>query len=279
MDKRPGDGAGSGAPIDGPQGRPDGGAHQAPFVVSQIRESPAPGTFPQFEIPGWQEQFGVTAGITGRDFDLGLWSRQPVGDVMSRWRTFRRAFLGFQTVVLGNQIHGVEVASAPAAPGWIQIEGIDGWITTRPGILLTVTVADCVPVYLIAPGSGVALLHAGWRGTANRILRHGLDRLKAETGSSAAEIVMHCGVGICGGCYEVGSEVMQACGAPVPGAGPWHLDLRDQLITQARALGLVALSVSSWCSAHHRTNFYSHRASAGSDGRMVAYLGMLHQAG
>jgi YfiH family protein len=258
----------------GQRGRAEGGAHQAPFVASEIREAPVPGSIPQYEIPRWQEQFGVTAGITGRDFDLGLWSNQPVGDVMSRWRTFRRAFPGYHAAVLGNQVHGVEVATMESGRGWIQVEGIDGWITTTPGILLTVTVADCVPVYLVAPGSAVALLHAGWRGTAGGILRHGLDRLKAESGRSAAEIVMHCGVGICGPCYEVGSEVMEACAAPVNGGGPWYLDLRAQLIAQARALGVIDSSLSSWCSAHDRNNFYSHRASAGSDGRMVAYLGM-----
>jgi YfiH family protein len=257
----------------GAAGQRGRGAHQAPFVASEIREVTAPGPIPQFEIPGWRERFGVTAGITGRDFDLGLWSNQPVGDVMSRWRIFRRAFPGFHTVVLGNQIHGVEVATVERGRGWMQVEGIDGWISTTPGILLTVTVADCVPVYLVSPG-GVALLHAGWRGTAGGILARGVEQLKAESRCSAADIVMHCGVGICGQCYEVGSEVMDACGVPANGDGPWYLDLRAQLLEQARALGVIESTFSSWCSAHHRTTFYSHRASAGADGRMVAYLGM-----
>jgi copper oxidase (laccase) domain-containing protein len=30
---------------------------------------------------------------------------------------------------------------------------------------------------------------------------------------------------------------------------------------------------SPWCTAHDRDRFYSHRASAGADGRMLAYLG------
>jgi copper oxidase (laccase) domain-containing protein len=36
----------------------------------------------------------------------------------------------------------------------------------------------------------------------------------------------------------------------------------------------VAVTVSGWCSAHDRPSFYSHRASGGTDGRMVAYVGM-----
>ena len=246
----------------------------------QIREQIVPGTIPRYEVPGWRDRFGVVAGITGRGnqpgrgFDLGLWSREPVGEVMSRWRAFRRELPGFTGVTLGNQVHGVEVMSAEATSGWMQVEGIDGWITTAPGILLTVTVADCIPVYLVAPGKGIGLLHAGWRGTAGGILKRGVDRLVERTGCSVSRIVMHTGVGICGGCYEVGSEVMQGCGVPAEGSGPWHIDLRDQLAHQAERLGVAAVTSSTWCSAHDRSSFYSHRASGGTDGRMVAYLGM-----
>jgi polyphenol oxidase len=248
---------------------------------SELREAPAPGAIPRFEIPNWQKEYGVVAGITGRGnepgggFDLGLWSKQPVGEVMSRWLAFRRSMSGFQSVALGNQVHGVELMTLGASHGWTQVEGIDGWITTTSGVLLTVTLADCVPVYLVVPGRGVALLHAGWRGTAGGILMRGVQRVVGEIGCSEREIIMHCGVGICGRCYEVGSEVMLGCGVPAEGSGPWHIDLRERLATQAADLGLSSVSRSPWCSAHDRPRFYSHRASGGTDGRMVAYLGML----
>ena len=182
---------------------------------------------------------------------------------------------GFDAVALGNQVHGVELMNLDGGRGWVYVDGIDGWVTTKPGILLSVTVADCIPVYLVAPGRGIALLHAGWRGTAGGIVGRGIDRLAGATGAEPGDLVMHCGVGICGGCYEVGSEVMTGCGAAPDGSGPWHLDLRSTLVEQAGAAGLVRVTRSSWCSAHHRSDFYSHRASRGVDGRMVAYLGML----
>jgi copper oxidase (laccase) domain-containing protein len=68
---------------------------------------------------------------------------------------------------------------------------------------------------------------------------------------------------------------MTGCGAAAEGNGPWHLDLRATLVEQGRSLGLQRMTTSSWCSAHHRPQFYSHRASRGTDGRMVAYLGMV----
>jgi polyphenol oxidase len=252
----------------------------APFVSSELRETPIAGAIPRFEVPLWRQEYGVIAGITGRGagsgrgFDLGLWSDQPVGDVMNRWLSFRRAMAGFEAVVLGNQVHGTELMRVESGRGWVQVEGIDGWISSTPGLLLTITIADCIPVYLVAPGWGVALLHAGWRGTAGGILGRGLERLTAAARCSPPDVVMHCGVGICGPCYEVGSEVIQGCGLPAEGSGPWHLDLRGHLMTQARALGLTQVTSSSCCSAHDRPTFYSHRASGGRDGRMVAYLGI-----
>jgi hypothetical protein len=244
-------------------------------------ETAVPGDPPRFELGTWRDELGLVAGITGRGdepgrgFDLGLWSDAPVGEVMSRWRRLRHAFPGFSATVLGNQVHGIEVMSVGPSRGWVHIEGIDGWITTVPGVLLTVTVADCIPVYLAVPDKGVALLHAGWRGTAGGILGRGLECLLAATRANAADVVMHCGVGICAACYEVGSEVMTGCGLPSDGPGPWHLDLRGTLAEQAAWLGIARVTLSSRCSAHDQPTFYSHRASKGSDGRMVAYLGIM----
>jgi YfiH family protein len=245
-----------------------------------LAEEPVEGEVPRFELRRWQSELGLVAGITGRGsdpgrgYDLGLWSEAPVGEVMRRWRLFRSAIPGFAGVALGNQVHGTDVRTVEGFTGWLQAEGVDGWVTTAPGVLLTVTVADCIPVYLAVPGRGIGLLHAGWRGTAGGILLRGIAALAEATKADPHDMVMHCGIGICGKCYEVGSEVVTGCGLPAEGAGPWRVDLREVLAEQAAALGVRAVTRSPHCSAHERPSFYSHRASAGADGRMVAYLGM-----
>ena len=250
-------------------------------AAAGVRETPVAGEVPRFELQGWRERFGVVAGITGRGdgpgrgFDLGLWSDAPVGETLGRWRAFRRAEAGFHGVVLGTQVHGPEVRWHGDVRGWLQVDGVDGHATAWRGVLLCVTVADCIPVFLHAPARGaVALLHAGWRGTAAGILARGVELLAREAGAAPGEVVMHSGVGICGDCYEVGAEVRAGCGLPAEGRGPWQVDLRDVLAGQARALGLAEVTRSGWCSAHDRPAFYSHRASGGADGRMVAYLGL-----
>jgi len=254
--------------------------HAARPATQDVAEEPVPGEVPRYELRQWRAELGLVAGITGRGsepgrgFDLGLWSEAPVGEVMRRWRVCRAAIPGFAGVVLGNQIHGTVVREVGAFTGWLQVEGVDGWVTTAPGVLLAVTVADCIPVYLTVPGRGIALLHAGWRGTAGGILLRGVAALAEATGADAGEMVMHCGVGICDQCYEVGSEVMAGCGLAAEGEGPWQVDLREVLADQAGALGVGRISRSPRCSAHDRPSFYSHRASRGADGRMAAFLGM-----
>ena len=248
-----------------------------------LREQPvADPAVPRMELRDWAERYGVVAGITtrgsGRGFSLGLWSEENVGQVMTRWRALRAAFRpAFPGVVLSHQIHGTAVQWHRAGQdGWLILDGVDGHATRSPGVLLTVTVADCVPVYLIAPQKRVvALLHAGWRGTAGGMLQQGVDLVRREAFVTAPEIVMHCGVGICGSCYEVGSEVLERLTPGIrPGDPAAHVDLRGVLVRQAAELGITELSVSPWCSAHDRAHFFSHRASGGRDGRMIAYLGV-----
>ncbi len=251
-------------------------------AATALREVPVAGEVPRFEVPGWRERYRLVAGITGRGstgdrgFDLGLWGDQPVGEVMRRWRALRAAESCLRATALGHQVHGDRVVWHDGGMGWIHVDGVDGHATDRGGLMLTVTVADCIPVYLAAPTHGaLALLHAGWRGTAARILERGVELLSSRVRCEPYDIIMHCGVGICGSCYEVGSEVMAGVGRPADGPGPFHLDLREVLTEQGRALGLTDITVSEWCSAHDAAHFYSHRRSRGADGRMVAYLGAL----
>lgn len=241
-------------------------------IIEVAEVSVGDAAVPRLELTDWAERYGLVAGITTRPLSLGLWSDEPVGQVIGRWRAFRAAFgARFPAIVLSHQVHGTEVHWHETLPaGWLILDGIDGHASGERGVLLTITVADCVPVYLTVPQNGaIALLHAGWRGTAGGVLSRCVALLTARGFAKVTDIVMHCGVGICGECYEVGSEVADRFGRP----GASHLDLRDILAQQARGLGIRDVSISPWCSAEDRDRFFSHRASGGRDGRMVAYLG------
>ncbi|MDH3495771.1 MAG: polyphenol oxidase family protein [Gemmatimonadota bacterium] len=247
------------------------------MIDARLDEAPRAGPVPRLELESWRAAYGLVAGVTGRGagFNLGLFSDEPRAQVTARWEAlFGEMRPGFRGFAVGRQVHARRLAThGPTLAGWQVLDGVDGHLTAHPGVLLFVTVADCVPIYLAHPDSGaVALLHAGWRGIAAGMLETGVSALCDLTKSVESAIVMHCGVAICGTCYEVGSEVHAAVRhVAEPARGP--LDLRAELLARAGRLGIRQATASGWCTAHHRDRFFSHRASGGVDGRMVAYLG------
>ncbi len=237
----------------------------------------ATGGVARYELDEWREEHGIVAGVTARDhgFDLSLRSETPIGKALGRWQALRHAVgPGFDAVVVSRQVHGTAVGLHHGdQSGFVIRDGLDGHLSAKAGLLLTVTVADCIPVYLLAPaGSAVGLLHAGWRGVAGGILERAVELLWEVAQVAPPDLVMHCGIGICGSCYEVGPEVLES----VTGRGarePTALDLRDVLTSRAQTLGVGRVTTSPWCTAHDHDRFYSHRRSGGADGRMAAYVG------
>jgi hypothetical protein len=197
-----------------------------------------------------------------------------VGDVLGRWRLLRQA-LGFPAAAHARQVHGNRILWHDRRTEGLMLGApADGHATTTDGVLLAVSVADCVPVYLVAPGArAIALLHAGWRGVAAGVLEAGLAALARNAAVVPADVHVHLGPAVCGDCYEVGAEVHEALGLDIP-PGPRTVDLRSVLALRARAAGVPADSVtaSGACTRCQRDRFFSHRAGDG--GRQAAWLGL-----
>ena len=250
-----------------------------PDGITTVREPRTDaGGIPLHPVPAWTAAFpGRVHGTTGAggspdgrgDTDLGLFGETPTGRAQARWAALRDA-LGVRRAVHSEQVHGARVIEhMERLPGLFLTHGYDGHVTGYPGILLTVSVADCVPIFLAdAELHRIGLLHGGWRGTVAGIVEAGLDAMGGDPGRLHA----HLGPAICGRCYEVGPEVHEGLGLRVPDA-PAPVDLRA---VQARRLvegGVRAdrITVSSWC-VKHDDGFFSHRA--GDAGRQLGVLGV-----
>ena len=221
-----------------------------------------PGGIACAELESWYETYGLVAGITTRQAPSGPHDLGPA---------FAPAFQG---TAASRQPHGAAVrVHAGDHAGWTLLDGFDGHVTGQAGLLLTVTVADCVPVYLAHPGTGtIALLHAGWRGIVAGVLEEGIRRIRELAKGDADALVMHCGAAIGGRHYEVSQDVLEQLGVGATG-GPERVDLREVLAARARRAGVGAISVSRWCTYRDEALFWSHRRDAEAAGRMVAYLG------
>ena len=183
--------------------------------------------------------------------------------------------LGFAGMKHTRQVHGKGILPHRKPGSGLSIgPDADGHSTSAPGILLAVTVADCVPVFLVDPiRRAVALLHAGWRGAAAGILEEGASLLLQDAGAREEDILMHLGPAICGTCYEVGPEVHVALGLPRPET-PSPVDLRGVLAERAVELGLLDSHItrSSFCTLCNASPFFSHRG--GESKRQVGFLGI-----
>lgn len=242
-------------------------------IVAEVRREGRPGLV----HPEWGERWpwlvqGITTSDPSGAGDLALFGREPAGEVTARWEALLAA-LPVTGAVHARQVHGNTVrVHAGAAPGLLLTPPADAHLTRSPGLLLAVTVADCTPAFLVAPEHrAVAVVHAGWRGAAAGILERAVHTFRERLGVRPGELHIHLGPGICGACYEVGPEVHEALGEPVP-AAPTPVDLGANLARRARGAGVPGgrITRSPLCTLCGQAPLFSHRG--GHTGRQVGYL-------
>jgi YfiH family protein len=84
----------------------------------------------------------------------------------------------------------------------------DGLVSDTPGLLLAIQTADCLPVLLVDPKKhAIGAFHAGWRGTAKRIVEKGVGEMRRWFGTRPRDVRAAIGPGVHACCYEVGEEV------------------------------------------------------------------------
>ena len=156
----------------------------------------------------------------------------------------------------------------------------DGLVTNRPGIALTVEIADCVPIFLYAPDSNaVGIIHAGWRGTALNIVAKGLERMTVLFGSGTESMQVFMGPSIKRCCYQVGADVSAKFSERFlrsKGTGSYHLDLpeanRHQL--QSRGVRPENIGLDHRCTCCGEEGFHSYRRDGPKAGRMICIMAL-----
>ncbi|HBV05229.1 MAG TPA: hypothetical protein DEF01_00710 [Gemmatimonadetes bacterium] len=233
-----------------------------------------------FEAFPWLLQGTTTRGSAGAPpFDFGLFGETSrPREARERWSTLQQR-LGARGVVYSQQVHGADVCEyeehSSGISGLELVDPCDGHVTSTPGLLLAVTAADCVPVFVIDPERrAVAVLHAGWRGAAAGVIESGVKKMASAFASRAEDLRLHMGPAICGTCYEVGPEVFAALREPVPDR-PAPIDLRHVLAEHAVRLGVsrAAVTISAHCTICTESGLFSHRK--GHRERQVGYIGVL----
>lgn len=132
--------------------------------------------------------------------DMKLSSRE--GE-QNRRRLYRNLALDEERVYSLRQVHSRDVLSAGGIPR-TGTEG-DGLISASSRDVLTVTVADCMPIFIFDPGERVfALVHSGWKGTG--IAADAVGLMKDKYGCEPAKVTAVMGPSIRRCCYRVDEE-------------------------------------------------------------------------
>lgn len=197
-------------------------------------------------------------------------------------------------------VHVFETAAAEPCRG-------DASVTDQPGLLLGVQTADCVPILLVDPRKrAVAAVHAGWRGTLQRIVMKAIGKMQMEFATKPVDLLAALGPAIGGCCYEVGTEVSSAYLTQFPDAAEWfdeprtgdepnplqwltmmppghqppaknvYLDLRKANRAQLLDAGLSEknIFVSDLCTPCRRDLFFSYRKEGARSGRLLSVIGI-----
>lgn len=171
-----------------------------------------------------------------------------------------------------KQVHGTRVIHL--ADWRPDVEADAAW-TDRPGEVVAIQTADCLPILLADRNARVvAGIHGGWRSLAGRIIENTLAALPSDSANLQAWI----GPGICGRCYQVGSEVREAfeaidsalLAAFEPDGDRWRADLKWIAAKQLHDAGAQVFDCER-CTFEDEEDFYSFRRD-GPAGRMASLI-------
>ncbi len=177
-----------------------------------------------------------------------------------------------------RQVHGSDVIDADQAD--VPDEpALDASVTSQPGRVLAIMVADCLPV-VIADSQGQVLgaAHAGWRGLSGGVLEHTLAAMRAKA-PQATGWRAWVGPGIGPQTFEVSRDVLDAFMADDPATesyfrprsgvpGKWLADLAGLADFRLRRAGVQQVTLSGLCTVTDAQRFFSYRRD-GETGRMA----------
>jgi polyphenol oxidase len=188
-------------------------------------------------------------------------------------------------LILLRQVHSNRVLEFLAASEVVRIfrrvGPADGLTLRFSGLFAVIRTADCLPVIAIDPvDRQVCALHAGWRGTRDRIVQKGIAAFLRGRAGRKDDLLVAFGPSIRRCCYEVGDEVRRQ----FEKAGHdrdrvfdgRNLDLVQANRAQLEALGIRGVLDAGLCTACRTDLFYSFRKE-GKTGRMWTLAGFRDQ--
>lgn len=145
------------------------------------------------------------------------------------------------------------------------IQGTDGLVTSVPGIYLSITAADCLPIYAYNPDANiVGLIHVGWRGLGLGAVSAFFDAVGGNFEAKIGGFYVEIGPSICANHYEVDSDVVNRFSAYqnaiISKDKKTYLDLKKVAMQQCLEAGILEKNIilPDICT-YEDDNYFSHR--------------------
>lgn len=162
-----------------------------------------------------------------------------------------------------------------------ELKNSDALVTNDPATPLMLLFADCVPIVLFDQQCrALAVVHAGWRGTALSIARAAVQKMVEIYGSKRANIKAAIGPAIESCCYPTNEDIAKRLGDTVSPNNGLILrgkdgneprpDLKAINAAQLMQCGITEIDINNQCTACKPYLFYSFRQSGGITGRQCA---------
>ncbi len=217
----------------------------------------------------------VFAGITDRTINFERPSQGILSDPQRKFLSELNIDLSKMTHL--RQVHGKRIVFADGALKKDTFEAADGLVTRDRGIPLMIRVADCLPVFLYDSRThAMGLVHAGWRGTKERIVLEALKVLQERCQSQLKDIQVGFGPAIQSCCYEVGQEFQDNFPAEtIRRDSSFFFDLPQANKSQFLETGVLESQIfdSKICTCCDN-RFFSYRREGKAAGRMLALMKM-----
>lgn len=154
-------------------------------------------------------------------FTQHFWPQTPshlVGALQPEAEVYRVKQVHGNVVLAPSEIAATQTATDETSTSESDLPDLppaDGLLTEQPEQAVWVCSADCTPVLIADAATGqVAAVHAGWRGTAAKIVPQAIARLQAQ-GSQLQNLRVAMGPAIAGDVYQVSLEVAAALGTTI----------------------------------------------------------------
>lgn len=206
------------------------------------------------------------------------------------WKEYRKEFskameVAPEQIYFPKQTHSDLVEVVTEQTTRKDLEGKDALITNQKGLCIAIQTADCVPVLLFDPKQKViGVVHAGWRGTVDKLVQKTIERMSREFGCCPENIKAGIGPSIYKHAYEVGDDVIslviekfpnyKALLIPSVRDGKAFFDLWEANRTLLTESGVNAENIEllGMCSYELECLFFSARRDGADTGRMVSCL-------